>query len=118
MIEILYLILGILIFFVPGYLLSLLLYPNGKDLDFWERIGASFGLGALVITLIIAILAQPWLRALRLVPFLGAVILFCMACGAFLIYREGGLDRALQGLIRPLKSSSNDLAEEEGAGKD
>lgn len=99
MIEILYVILGILVFFIPGYLLSLILYPGREDLDFWERIGTSVGLGALIVVLILTILAQPGIRALEFFPFLASIILFCAVCGFFITYRRG-LDRLLEFLRR------------------
>ncbi|KXA94089.1 hypothetical protein AKJ65_05445 [candidate division MSBL1 archaeon SCGC-AAA259E19] len=86
-----YLVLGILVLFVPGFLLSFLLYADKDGLDFWERIGASIGLSALIDALIIAILAHPPLLALRFLPFLGSVVIFCGFCGAVLALRKKSL---------------------------
>lgn len=101
LVKILYAIFGFLLFFIPGYLLSRILYPKPEDLDFWERIGVSIGLGALIIALIVVILAQPALRALRLAPFLGGVTLFCVFCVGILIFKRKGIS----GLLKLFKRS-------------
>lgn len=120
LVKILYVIFGFLLFFIPGYLLSHILYPNPKDLDFWERIGASIGLGALVITLIVVILAQPAFRALQLVPFLSAILLFCIACGLILIYKARGITGLIKLFKRPKpqEPSKEEPPSEEGESAD
>lgn len=91
MLEILYLILGIIILFVPGFLLSFLLFPGPKDLDVLERIAASVGLSALIDMVVITILAQPSLSALQFVPVVGSIFAFCGVCAVFLFLRKKSL---------------------------
>ncbi|MBS3815418.1 MAG: DUF1616 domain-containing protein [Hadesarchaea archaeon] len=97
--KVIYVILGFFLFFIPGYLLSYLFYPDSKDLDSWNRLGVSIGLGALVIALIVVILAQPALRALKAIPFLASIALFCISCMIILIYMHEGIS----GLTRLFK---------------
>lgn len=89
--EILYIILGIIILFVPGFLLSFLLFPGPEDLDVWERIATSVGVSALVDMVIITILAQPALSALKLVPVVGSIFAFCGVCAVVLFLRKKSL---------------------------
>ncbi|MEW6222552.1 MAG: hypothetical protein AB1476_04470 [Candidatus Hadarchaeota archaeon] len=44
-----YIIAGALLVFIPGFLFALVLYPKMEDMDFWVRVGSSFGLGAMVM---------------------------------------------------------------------
>jgi len=76
------------VLFVPGFILSFLLFPGKERLDFWERIAASVGLSALTNMLIITILAHPTIKALRFTPVIGTILLFCAACGAILAFRK------------------------------
>lgn len=91
MIEIAYLLPGIFIIFVPGFLLSFLLYQGPGRLDFWERFIMSIGLSALVDMLIVTILAQPSIKALRLLPVVSVVLLFSGACGLLLTLKKDSL---------------------------
>ncbi|KXB08060.1 hypothetical protein AKJ58_01030 [candidate division MSBL1 archaeon SCGC-AAA385D11] len=113
MIEIIYVIFGALIFLVPGYLLSLIIYPGREDLDPWERVGTSIGLGALIVVLTVTLLAQPGIRALQFLPFLAVIVLFCVVC-VFLIYQRGDLDRLsfLLEFYRRLSSKKEPVGEE------
>ncbi|KXB06420.1 hypothetical protein AKJ53_00335 [candidate division MSBL1 archaeon SCGC-AAA382F02] len=86
--SIIAIIIGALVLFFPGFLLSFLVFPDPKRFDFWERIGTSLGLSALIDMLIITILAQPSLRALTFTGFLGSILAFCGACAVFLILRK------------------------------
>lgn len=86
-----YLILGIILIFTPGFLLSFLLFSGERSLDVWERIATSVGLGAFVDMLIITGLAQPSLGALKLLPFVASVLVFCAACAVLLFLREESL---------------------------
>ncbi|MFP4005802.1 MAG: hypothetical protein ACLFUR_03670 [Candidatus Hadarchaeia archaeon] len=102
MIEIGYVIIGMLMFFIPGFFLSLLIFPGSDRLDFLERIGTSFGLGALIIILTGIILAQPTLRALRLIPFLASVFGFSALC-AVLVVIVNGSRQALMEFMQELR---------------
>jgi len=87
MIEVLYVIPGIISIFVPGFLLGLIFYPGRGDLDFWERIGVSIGFGVLALVFIAVILAQPGLKALKAGPFFGSVAALSAACIIFTYWR-------------------------------
>lgn len=89
--EIAYLIIGIIILFVPGFLLSFILFSGSESLDFWERIATSVGLSAFVDMFIITILALKSFRALRLFPFVGSVLGFCAVCGGVIFFRKESL---------------------------
>lgn len=95
MIGIVYLIVGALVLFFSGFLLGFLLYGGSQSLDFWERLTVSVGLSALVDMLIVTILAQPPLSALRFLPFIGGVSVFCGVCGVLLFWREESLQTFL-----------------------
>lgn len=91
MINIGYVLLGIVVLFVPGFLLSFLLYAGSGKLDFWERLATSVGLSALIDMLIVTILAQPSISALRVFPVLGSILVFCGVCAVLLFFREESL---------------------------
>lgn len=86
-----YVILGLFLFIVPGFLFSLVLYPRKGSLDLWERMGTSLGLGALLVIYIGYTLAKPELGMLQAAPFLGAVLALCVIF-AILAYLRGGFE--------------------------
>lgn len=70
-------LLGLFVVFGPGFLLSLVLFPNPGDFDFLKRVAVSFGLGVMLSIYIGAVLSRPQFRALTLAPFTeAALILF------------------------------------------
>jgi uncharacterized membrane protein len=70
-------LLGLFVVFGPGFLLSLVLFPNPGDFDFLKRVAVSFGLGVMLSIYIGAMLSRPQFRALTLAPFTeAALILF------------------------------------------
>jgi len=89
-----YVLLGLFLLLVPGFLFTLVLYPRRESLDFWERIGASLGLGVLVLIYLGFVLAQPGVKMLTLVPFVLAVFGTCLIL-AFIAYWRGGLQVAI-----------------------
>ncbi|KXB07176.1 hypothetical protein AKJ54_00590 [candidate division MSBL1 archaeon SCGC-AAA382K21] len=88
MIGIGYILIGIFSLFVPGFILSFLLFSEPESLDFWERIATSVGLSALIVMLIITILAQPTFSALRFFPLIGSILVFCIASAIILFFRK------------------------------
>ncbi len=90
-----YLIMGILVLFVPGFLLSFLLFSGEKNLGFWKRMITSIGLSAFIDMLIITILAQPLLSAMRFIPVVGSIGIFCVACGVLLFLKKDSLETFL-----------------------
>ncbi len=101
MVNVSYIILGCIVLFVPGFLLSLLFYPRRKDLDFWERVGVSFGLGVLTVIFVAVAVAQPSFKMLKAAPFFG--LLFALsAVFAVVAYWRGSLKWVI-GLFRGLR---------------
>ncbi len=88
MINIPYVIIGAVLLFLPGFLLSFLIYPSEERLDFWKRIGTSIALSVFIDMLIITVLAQPKISALEFVPTIGSILIFSAVCGV-LIYLRG-----------------------------
>jgi len=72
-----YILLGLFMLFVPGFLLTLVFFPKPGSLDFWERAAVSLGLGVMVLFYIGVVLARPDWKLLRLEPFTGAVLVIC-----------------------------------------
>lgn len=74
---------AIYILFVPGFFLTLALFPQRGDLDTPARLGLSFGLSLAVVPLLALLLDRlPW--GIRAVPILiaeGAVIVLALAIG-------------------------------------
>ncbi len=84
-----YIILGLFMLFVPGFLLTLIFFPKPGRLDFWERAAVSLGLGVMVLFYIGVVLARPEWKLLSLAPFTGAVLVVCGFC-AVVAYLRGG----------------------------
>lgn len=78
---------GALVVLGPGFLASLTLFPRPGDLDFWKRMGVSFGLGLLVLVYLGFILAHQHLLLPR--PFLGYLLLSCGILGLIGFLRGG-----------------------------
>ncbi len=93
MIRIIYILLGIVVLFLPGFLVSLLLYPDPEKLDFWERIAGSIGLSGLIDIVFVIILAHPWFHAIRFAPYV--VLAFCGLCGVLVYLRENSRETFL-----------------------
>jgi uncharacterized membrane protein len=72
-----YILLGLFMLFMPGFLLTLVFFPKPESLDFWERAAVSLGLGVLVLFYIGVVLARPDWKSLRLEPFTGMVLVVC-----------------------------------------
>jgi len=103
-------LLGLFVLMVPGFLFSLVLYPRREGFDFWKRMGASLGLGVLLLIYVGFVLAQPGARMLEAAPFIGAVLTACVVF-AILAYLRGGFEvvtaykRAAVGAFRKLGPS-------------
>jgi uncharacterized membrane protein len=89
-----YVLFGLFLLMVPGFLFTLLLYPRKESLDFWQRMGVSLGLGVLVLIYLGFMLAQPSLKMLTLAPFVLAVFGVCLLF-ALIAYWRGGLEIAI-----------------------
>ncbi|TKJ26997.1 MAG: hypothetical protein CEE41_00670 [Hadesarchaea archaeon B3_Hades] len=89
-----YVLFGLFLLMVPGFLFTLVLYPRRESLDFWERMGVSLGLGVLVLIYLGFVLAQPGVKMLTLVPFILAVLGVCLLF-VFIAYWRGGLEVAI-----------------------
>ena len=84
-----YVILGIILLMVPGFLFSTVLYPKRENLDFWARMGASLGLGAMLAAIVGYAIAMPGVSTLSLGPFVIAILIVTVVL-AILTYVRGG----------------------------
>ncbi|HDI12661.1 MAG TPA: hypothetical protein ENF64_00930 [Hadesarchaea archaeon] len=95
-----YVILGVFLLMVPGFLFSLVLYPKLESLDFWSRMGVSLALGVLLLIYVGYFLAKPEVAMLQLWPFVGLTLGVC-AVLAVIAYFRGGFEVLLT-YTRPL----------------
>ncbi len=96
MINIGYLLLGIVLLFLPGFLLGCLIYPGKDRFDFWTRLASSIGLSALVNMTIVMILSHPQIQALRFWPVVGTILGFSAVCGVLIPFADGSLEAFLR----------------------
>ncbi len=89
-----YVLLGIFLLIVPGFLFSLVLYPKLENLDFWSRVGVSLGLGVMLLIYVGFFIAKPELGMLQLAPFVGVTVGLCVVL-AILAYLRGGAEVVL-----------------------
>lgn len=101
MIRIIYLLLGIVILFLPGFLVSFLLYSDTEKLDFWKRIAGSIGLSWLIDMVIVAILAYLSLLDIQFAPHV--ILAFCGVCGV-LVFLKGNSRESFIGFWKRGKS--------------
>ena len=112
-----YILLGLFMLFAPGFLLTLVLFPKPKNLDFWERVAVSLGLGVMVLFYIGVVLARPEWKLLSLVPFTEAVLILCGFC-AVAAYLRGGMAvpaayaRTVMRVVRKPKPSAEPTQEQ------
>jgi len=85
--SILMLVVGILTLMAPGFLASLAIFPKPEDLDFWKRVGVSFGLGVLVMIYLGFVLAGRGLLVPK--PFFAGLLISCGILG-FVAFVRGG----------------------------
>ena len=85
-----YILLGLFMLLVPGFLLTLVFFPKPGSLDFWGRVAVSLGLGVMVLFYIGVVLARPEWKMLRLAPFTEVVLIICGFC-AVAAYLRGGM---------------------------
>jgi len=84
-----YILLGLFMLFMPGFLLTLVFFPKPGNLDFWERVAVSLGLGVIVLFYIGIVLARSEWKLLSLVPSIEVVLVVCGFC-AVVAYLRGG----------------------------
>ena len=66
--------------FVPGFTLTLVLYPKPGKIDVWERAALSLGFSVLVLIYTGVIFAMPQIKMLSLVPITGTLAVFSIVC--------------------------------------
>jgi len=84
-----YVILGLILVMVPGFLLSIVLYPRRENLDSWSRAAAGLGLGAMLAALVGYVVSIPGLSSLSLESFTMATSLLCIVL-IIMAYLRGG----------------------------
>ena len=87
--ELGYIILGLLLLFVPGFLFTLVIYPRLDQLDFWERLAVSGGIGVLVLIYVGVLLARQEWRLLQAAPYIGTVVALCCVFAGVAYWRKG-----------------------------
>jgi len=115
--ELGYFILGLILLFVPGFLLTLVIYPKLEQLDFWERLAVSVGFGLLVLIYVGVLLAKQEWRLLQMVPYLGVVAVICCVFAVLAYLRRGfnvplAYAHAVLRVFRKQKLPPTQLAEE------
>ncbi len=88
--AVVYVIAGLILVLVPGFLFSTVLYPKRDSLDLWSRVGVSVGLGAMLAVIVGYIIAMPGVSTLSLGPFVIATLVLSVIMAA-LSYLRGGL---------------------------
>ena len=69
-----------IVFFVPGYVSVAALFPGSKEIDWFERVGLSFGVSLAVVPLLGLLLnVTPW--GIRLDSIVVAIVLFTVGVG-------------------------------------
>jgi uncharacterized membrane protein len=68
------------VLFVPGFTLTLVLYPKPGKIDVWERAALSLGFSVLVLIYTGVIFAMPQIKMLSLVPITGTLAVFSVVC--------------------------------------
>ena len=84
-----YFIIGCVVLLLPGFLLTLMIYPKPGQLDFLERMAVSLGLSVLVLIYMGFVLAHPGLGMLRSGPFFGAFFVVCFSFAVVARWRGG-----------------------------
>jgi uncharacterized membrane protein len=74
--------------FVPGFTLTLVLYPKPGKIDVWERAALSIGFSVLILIYVGVIFAMPQIKMLSLVPIVITLAVFSIVC-ALIGYRRG-----------------------------
>ncbi len=85
-----YIIMGLILLMVPGFLFSTVLYPKRENLDFWARMGVSLGLGTMVAVIVGYAISLPGVSTLSLGPFVVGTVGVCIVLG-ILTYVRGGV---------------------------
>lgn len=88
--KLVYILLGFISLILPGFMLSLVIYPKKESFDPWQRLAISVGLSALVEVYIAVILSWPGFKSLAEVPFFASVFVLSGVL-AIVAYFRGGL---------------------------
>jgi len=78
------------VLFVPGFALTLVLYPKPGKIDVWERAALGLGFSVLILIYTGVIFAMPQIKMLSLVPITGTLTVFSIVC-ALIGYMRGAL---------------------------
>ena len=68
------------VLFIPGFTLTLVLYPKPGEIDVWKRAALSLGFSVLVSVYVGVILGMPQIKMLSLVPITGTLAGFSVVC--------------------------------------
>ncbi|MEZ5336514.1 MAG: DUF1616 domain-containing protein [Methanolobus sp.] len=105
-----------MILFIPGYVLTALLFPHKDDLDGVERLGFSFGLSIMIIPLIgYSLNFTPW--GIRLVPVMTLLSFFTLAMCILAIIRRSFLPADEKYFINVLEIGGSVIITSQGSNK-
>jgi uncharacterized membrane protein len=86
---------GVFVLFLPGFMLISALYPRSEDLDELERVALSIGLSLAIVPLIgLALNYTPW--GIRLEPVMVSLALFSEVMAVVCVVRRFGYFRLSQ----------------------
>jgi hypothetical protein len=84
-----YVVGGVFVLYVPGYVLIEAIYPKAAELERLERFGLGVGLSLALVPLVGLVLNYtPW--GIRLEPVFASLILLTLALGLYAVYRKYG----------------------------
>jgi len=87
-------VLGILaalfVLFVPGFTLTLVIYPKSGKISVWERAALGLGFSVLILICTGVIFAMPQIRMCSLVPVTGTLTVFSIVC-VLIGYKRGAM---------------------------
>lgn len=96
-----YVLVGIVLLFLPGFLLTFVVYPKPRQLELWQRVVGGFGLSVLISIYLGFALAR--INRLSTGPFLGSFTLICIALGVAAYFRGATELFSLAGRIPPAR---------------
>jgi len=113
--AILYGLLGAILLLLPGFLLSLVAYPERNQLGLPSRLTVSLGLGVLLNAYLGVVLGR--LGLLRTSPFLLSSLLLWAGLGAVALWRRAYPFSVLRGLLTRSRAGGSTRAGETGVGR-
>jgi len=86
-IEVGYVLAGLMIIMIPGFLFSVALFPKANEMDFWKRMGTSLALGMMLVVYQVVVLAK--FKSMTTGPFLASVVVTTLGMSMAVYLRKG-----------------------------